>query len=69
MTQKTVEGRSACQRSRPSEVVARSTDAFEIAPAPREIQTARILARFNISSAYAAVVADLAYGQSEGRRA
>ena len=64
---KTVEGRSAGQRSRPSEVVARSTDAFEIALAASEIQTARILACIAFGSALPATMTDLAFGQADGR--
>ena len=46
-----------------------AADIFQLAPAPRETQTARILSRFAFSSALAATVADLAFGNSNGSRA
>ena len=59
MALKTVEGRSACQRSRPSEIVHRQMDTSEIASAPYAINSIR--RRYGLSAAHAAVVASLAY--------
>lgn len=65
MALKTVEGRSAGQRSRPSEDVARQTDASEVALSPLEIQTARLRARYDFSPSLAAVIAAHAYSVAD----
>ena len=67
MAQKTVEGRSAARRSRPSEDVARQTDASEIAPAPFTVH--RIARRFGLPLATAAALAELAYPAVDSWRA
>ncbi|GJD47238.1 hypothetical protein AFCDBAGC_5131 [Methylobacterium cerastii] len=46
-----------------------AADTFQIALDTRKIQTSRILSRFAFSPALAAAVADLAFGQADGRRA
>lgn len=67
MARKTVEGRSAGQRSRPSDVVARQTDASEIAAAPFAVH--RLACRLGVSIEVAIVVAQLAgLGPQEAAR-
>ena len=64
---KTVEGRSAGKRSRPSECVARLTDASVNSTAPLVVQ--RLAQRFGVSPEVAALVAQLAgLGPQEARR-
>ena len=66
MPHKTVEGRSACQRSRPSDVVARLTDASVIAH--RDLAVHRLTRRLGVSVEVASVVAQLAgLGPREAR--
>jgi hypothetical protein len=65
MAQKAIEGRSAARRSRPSEDVARQTDASELALSPLEIQTARLRAQYVFSPSLAAVVAAHAFGVTD----
>lgn len=66
MSPKTVEGRSAGQRSRPSECLSRQIDHSEIAPTPRAVH--RLARRLNISLEVASVVAQLAgLGPREAR--
>ncbi len=64
---KTVEGRNAARRSRPSEDVARQTDASEIAQTTIDFQMRRLLARFDFSPERALAVAELAFATT-GRR-
>ena len=66
MPLKTVEGRSAGQRSRPSDVVARLTDASLISH--RDLAVHRLTRRLGISIEVAGVVAQLAgLGPREAR--
>ena len=67
MAQKTVEGRSAGKRSRPSGDVYRQIDTSEIQHLAPEIQMNRLRHRFGLSPAHAAVVASLAFPGVEGR--
>lgn len=59
MAQKQVEGRSAGQRSRPSECLSRQIDHSEIALAPFRVH--RLTSRFGLPPATAAVLAELAF--------
>lgn len=69
MAYKTVEGRSAGKRSRPSDVVSRQIDTSEIALSPPEIQTARLRKRYDFSPSLAAAIAELAFASSDSWRA
>lgn len=63
---KTVEGRSAGKRSRPSECVARLIDASEYTPPSLAVH--RLSRRLGVSTALAAVITDLAaLGPREAR--
>ena len=67
MTLQTVEGRSACQRSRPSEIVHRQIDTSEHSTDHRVVQ--RLSRRYGISPEVAALVAELSgLGPREGQR-
>ncbi|MFK5597957.1 hypothetical protein ACFZ8E_13205 [Methylobacterium sp. HMF5984] len=59
----------AAGTARALENVCLAADDFQIALDTRKIQTSRILSRFAFSPALAAAVADLAFGQTDGRRA
>ena len=65
MARKKVEGRSAGQRSRPSECLSHQIDHSELALAPLEIQTARLRAQYDFSPSLAAVIAAHAYGVAD----
>ena len=56
---KKVEGRGAGQRSRPSGIVSRQSDAPEIAQPPFPVH--RLASRFGLTPAVAATIAELAY--------
>ena len=59
----------AAGTARALENVCLAADDFQIALDTRKIQTSRILSRFAFSPSVAAAVADLAFGQADGRRA
>jgi hypothetical protein len=69
MAQKSIEGRSAARRSRPSEDVARQTDPSELALSPLQIQTARLRARYDFSPSLAVAIAELAFASTDSWRA
>ena len=61
MALKTVEGRSAGQRSRPSECLSPQIDHSEIPLAPFRVH--RLTSRFGLTPATAAVLVELAFPQ------
>ena len=66
MALKTVEGRSAGKRSRPSVDVHRQIDTSEIASAPYAIK--RLQRRFGLSAEAAVLIASLAYPATDSWR-
>ena len=66
---KTVEGRSACKRSRPSDVVSRQIDSSEASASLTSLQAAYLAQRYNLSPATAAILVGHCFGVSDDWRA
>lgn len=66
---KTIEGRSAGKRSRPSDVVSRQIDSSEATVSLPSLQAAYLAQRYNLSPAIAAVLTSHCFGRSDDWRA